>query len=294
MLRPLSAFALASGWQVILCGDLVGYHPFEGHPNAILLPYQNESNEERVANVLRYLRNANDEKERRKRILYASNATLWSPAIGPRILILADEFSNMCEGIEPAMKDDLYEQGRLLVREGRKVGIHLAIAVHDVTKDYFDIAIRRQMTPVAFRLGDDDFSRKMVNSNGAVSLPDRYFMTIHMGAKTSVAFAPTDDELGVFLDTHPSAPIARPDWIDAEVKDVPTAKDDSADGTRDLKIWSMFLDGKSLNEIQRIIFDGRAGGSHYNTVREVINRYQKASTTSTTTRNMPSTGPLAA
>ena len=147
-----------------------------------------------------------------------------------------------------------------------------------------------------------DRDRTGVGGRGrAEGLQDGYFFAKFGTAQLVGAFEPSDAEITQFLASRPQKKLERPDWIEGVVNALPEdarpqidAKATESDAERDLKIWSMHLEGKSLNEIQRVLFDGKTGGAYYNTVRDVIERYRNASTTSTTTQKLPSTGTLAA
>jgi len=292
-LRTLIACALASGWQVVIAGKELDFQIFKAHPNVHMLTFSLLSEPTRAVDLLR---NVYNEIERRDHLLSSRQMSLWSQTSLPQTMVVMDEFSNLADALEDvdrSKREELWRWARMDTAEARKYGLHMVYALQDPTARSIDLRIRRNTTPIVFRVKDADSSRTVLATNGAEALPERHFMTVISNLVRGAAFAPTDDDISSFLAAYPVKHVERPDWIDAEVKDVAAEEPAADDAGRDFEIWTMHMDGKSMNEIQRTVF-GRTGGAFYQTVRDVIERYKKASTNSTTTRNMPSTGPLAA
>ena len=74
----------------------------------------------------------------------------------------------------------------------RKSGIHLALAVQNPTWQSLDLGIRRNCTPLTFRVNGGDASRVILNTPGAEALGNRQFLTVMGGLERGVAFAPGD------------------------------------------------------------------------------------------------------
>lgn len=289
--RTLIACALASGWQVVIAGKTLDYGVFSGHSNVHLITYSLLDDPMRAVSMLR---NVYREIERRDHLLSSQGFSLWSQTNGPQTMVVIDEFSNLADALEDvdrSKREELWRWARMDTAEARKYGIHMVYALQDPTARSIDLRIRRNTTPIVFRVKDADSSRTVLSTVGAETLPERYFLTVISGLVRGAAFHPTDSDLTAFLDAHPAQELGDPEWIDATVTDVTSEGNTSA---RDLTIWTMHLEGKSLNEIQRAVFDGKSGGAFFQTVKDVIERYKKADTASTTTGKLPSTGAVAA
>lgn len=289
--RTLIASALASGWQVVIAGKELDFQIFKTHPNVHMVTFSLLADPTRAVDLLR---NVYNEIERRDHLLSSRQMSLWSQTSLPQTMVVMDEFSNLADALEDvdrSKREELWRWARMDTAEARKYGLHMVYALQDPTARSIDLRIRRNTTPIVFRVKDADSSRTVLATNGAESLPERHFLTVISDLVRGAAFAPTDGDLSAFLASHPVDEVDDPDWIDAVATDVTPQADEAK---RDLAIWKMFMDGKSMNEIQRTLFDGKTGGVFYQTVRDVVDRYKRAETASTTTRNMPSTGPGAA
>lgn len=284
--RMLVACALASGWQVVIAGKVLDYQVFVSHPNVHWVAFGLSNGE--AAKAVGMLRNVYGEIERRNHHMENSGLSLWDQTRRPHTMVVMDEFSNLADALDKG-KDDLWRWARMDTAEARKYGVHMVYAVQDPTARSIDLRIRRNTTPIVFRVKDADSSRTVLSTNGAESLPERHFLTVISNLVRGMAFAPSDDEIVEFLDRHPVATAAKPDWIDADAVNV-TKDEPEPESVRDLHILDLFTDGKSQADIEKAIF-GYKGGSAANKVAEVLRRYGKIATT---TGNMPATGAVAA
>ena len=216
-LRPVISGALAEGWQVVIF-DRSGldFLPFQHHPNAHLIILAD------AFDAIGYLDAMYAEIQRRFVILREAGVSTWgrlpSRSVSnpnPRILTVFDEFSNMSDALQKREREELWRGARMVAAEGRKAGVHLALALQDPTHKSLDLRIRRNCVPIAFRVRDDAASRVVLGKGGAESLPDRQFFAILNGANLvrGVAFAPGDQEISGFLETHPVNVIPAPVWL---------------------------------------------------------------------------------
>ncbi len=233
-LRPLIASALAAGWQVLIF-DRSGldFLPFQDHPNAhtVLLEEPGEAVDHiallyeiiqqrfatlRAAGVSTWGRLLSGGAEERR----SRGASEFSPAPllpcppAPRILAVLDEFANLADGLDGRQRDELWRGARMVAAEGRKAGVHLALALQDPTHRSLDLRIRRNCLPLSFRVKDGDASRVILGAGGAEALPPRRFMTVMDALVHGVAFAPSDEELAAFLAARPAATYPAPEWLE--------------------------------------------------------------------------------
>lgn len=262
-LRPVITSALASGWQVLIF-DRSGldFLPFEGHPNAHLYPLANA--EEGIG----FLKAIYQEIVRRFDILRGQGESTWSHlknAPDPRLLVVFDEFANLADSLDNKAREDLWRSARMIAAEGRKAGVHLALALQDPTHKSLDLRIRRNCTPIAFRVRDDDASRVILGAGGAESLPPRQFMAVvNAEMHHAVAFAPSDDEIGSFLHRRRTEQLPPPAWLGLPAPVSAETVDDVA-----ARIVASYQRTGSLSATQREVF-GTNGGADFYAVREAL------------------------
>ncbi len=260
-LRPVIASALAQGWQVaIFDRSGLDFLPFQGHPNAKLIKL-GEAEE-----AIGYLRAMYLEVLRRFDLMMQSGVTTWTrmPFGGPHVLGVFDEFSNLADSLENAQRGELWRYARMVAAEGRKAGIHLALALQDPTHRSLDLRIRRNMTPMVFRVRDGDSSRVVLNANGAETLPKGQFLAgIGLDLVRGVAFSPDDGEIEGFLDRRMVHELPEPVWLLDKGEEVVIEEDERAE-----RVKEMYREGRSLNEIQREVY-GYAGGKAYEDVKRI-------------------------
>jgi hypothetical protein len=191
---------------------------------------------------------------------------------GPRILTVIDEFANLADALPNSEREELWRYARMVAAEGRKAGVHLALALQDPTHKSLDLRIRRNCLPISFRVKDGDASRVILGSGGAERLPPRQFLTVMDRLIQGVAFAPSDEEIRAFLAARPVAPYPAPDWLEGETAaPQPTRVMDP----NEQEIADMLIAGRSLREIQHQVF-GYAGGAAYEAVKRVQARLVRA------------------
>lgn len=319
-MRVVVTCALASGWQVIIAGKQLDYKVFEQHPNAHLVPFSLLKDPTRA---IQLLRGVYAEIEHRDRQMSYSGFSLWSQTGRSQTLVVVDEFSNLSdalEDIDPTRRKELWRWARMDTAEARKYGIHMAYALQDPTAQSIDLRIRRNTTPVMFRVKDAASSRTLLNMNGAEMLSARHFLASMVRLERGAAFAPSDEEIQQFLQAHPT-PAEPAEWIEGVLvhpTSLPETKQDLIAGPvqdqqtpmtvasfinsldeKGVKILELYQEGGiSQTGIEQAVF-GYSGGSAAKAVKRVIETYREIinktpTTTATTTKKMPDLGLSAA
>jgi hypothetical protein len=268
-LRPLITSALASGWQVAIY-DRSGldFLPFQQHPNARTVLLEDPSQ------AIAHLALLYETIQARFLVLREAGASTWgrlpgggssaSPP-GPRILAVMDEFANLADALPANERRELWRGARMIAAEGRKAGVHLALALQDPTHKSLDLRIRRNCLPLSFRVKDGDTSRVILGAGGAEQLPPRQFLTVMDRLLRGVAFAPSDEEIGAFLAARPVTPHPAPAWLEAEIAPATSAHEQRETEQR---IRALLGQGWSLRAVQRELF-GYTGGAAYEAVKAV-------------------------
>jgi hypothetical protein len=279
------ASALAAGWQVVIL-DRSGldFLPFKDHPNAhtrIITP----------GGAIEHLDALFGEIQRRFVKLREVGASTWGRAGnavgGARVLTVIDEFSNLADALPDSERKEMWRYARMVASEGRKAGVHLAIALQDPSHKSLDLRIRRNTTPLAFRVQDDAASRVILNANGAEELEARQFLTVMGSLRRGVAFAPTDVQLAIFLATRSAQPLPAPRWlpevgsaeVGQETSAARIARDVGVDPADVERVLALHAGDASLTEIARQVFGSRGGQAFYQVKRIVENIAGGATTT---------------
>ena len=124
--------------------------------------------------------------------------SLSHPSPGPRILAVMDEFANLADALPQNQRKELWRSARMIAAEGRKAGVHLALALQDPTHKSLDLRSRRNCLPLSFRVKDGDASRVILGAGGAEQLPPRQFMTVMNQLLRGAAFALVIGRLAAF------------------------------------------------------------------------------------------------
>lgn len=264
-LRPLIASTLADGWQVtIFDRSGLDFLPFRQHPNARLVLLDDP------AQAVGYLKNLYAEILHRFMQLRDANISTWGrlPGAGPRLLSVMDEFSNLADALPGNERKELWRQARMIAAEGRKAGVHLALALQDPTHESLDLRIRRNAAPVSFRVKDQDASRVVLGASGAEALPERQFLAVLSGALVrGVAFSPDDAEIGAFLGAHPIPALPDPGWLNMPVIAGTAASPVNPQPVEQIR--ALRSGGASLNQIQDQVY-GYRGGAAYAAVKAAL------------------------
>ena len=263
-LRPLITSALASGWQVAIY-DRSGldFLPFQQHPNAHAVLLEDPSH------AIDHLALLYEVIQRRFVTLREAGISTWGrlphpPA--PRILAVMDEFANLADALPTNERRELWRGARMIAAEGRKAGVHLALALQDPTHKSLDLRIRRNCLPLSFRVKDGDASRVILGTGGAEQLPPRQFLTVMDQLLRGVAFAPSDEEICSFLAARPVAPYPAPSWLETDAIPVTTSR--QQEDEIEQQIRALLGQGWSLRAVQRELF-GYTGGAAYEAVKAV-------------------------
>lgn len=269
-LRPLITSALASGWQVAIY-DRSGldFLPFQQHPNAHAVLLEDPSH------AIDHLALLYEVIQERFIVLRQAGVSTWGrlPSAGPstlppapRILAVMDEFANLADALPTNERRELWRGARMIAAEGRKAGVHLALALQDPTHKSLDLRIRRNCLPLSFRVKDGDASRVILGAGGAEQLPPRQFLTVMDQLLRGVAFAPSDEEIRSFLAARPVAPYPAPSWLEADA--VPATASHQQEDEIEQQIRVLLGQGWSLRAVQRELF-GYTGGAAYEAVKAV-------------------------
>lgn len=287
LLHPVILQALATNRFVVGLDRTGGLGMFNGHSNFrdILI--------DDPAQAIDYLDAAYKEVIRRQRLMAPTGCwkwSMWKDAPDPAMLIVMDEFSDLADELETDKdRERLWRSARMVAAEGRKAGVLLAIALQDPTHRSIDLRIRRNCTPVAFRVQDSSASMVILRVPGAENLADRHFMTRMNGqVLEGVAFDVTAQDVQQFLAAHPVPQLPAPKWLElGESVSIPVKPEPKVDDTeaREQRIRAMHAAGKSMNEIEFVIF-GYTGGKAYAEVKAAL-----GDTTDAGTTDSASTGP---
>ncbi|MCI0563796.1 MAG: hypothetical protein MN733_35425 [Nitrososphaera sp.] len=208
-LRPLIAAALAGGWQVaVFDRSGLDFLPFYEWPNAYLVLLDDPGHS------INYLMALYEEVQQRQAVLREAGLSTWSMlANARRILAVIDEFSNLADSLPGREREELWRWARMIAAEGRKAGIHLALALQDPTHKSLDLRIRRNCTPLTFRVRDKAASHVVLGAGGAESLAPRHFLAVIGDLVEGVAFAPSDVEIHEFLAQRQVEVLPYPAWL---------------------------------------------------------------------------------
>ena len=267
-LRPVIAGALADGWQVVIF-DRSGldFLPFQNHPNArlILLPDPGEA--------IGFLNGLFAEIQKRFIVLREAGVSTWGRLTGAeaRVLAVFDEFSNLADALPNAERDELWRGARMVAAEGRKAGVHLALALQDPTHKSLDLRIRRNCTPLAFRVLDEVASRVVLGAGGADTLPPKQFLTV-LDARLckGVAFSPGDGEIATFLEHRPVSTLPALTWLeDISNHSKGQVNKTGVDMTLVERIRPYWRPDVSLSEVAQAL-GMQPGGTHYYKLRAAL------------------------
>lgn len=181
---------------------------------------------------------------------------------------MLDKFSNLADSLPNSERKDLWRFARMVAAEGRKAGIHLTVALQDPTHKSIDLRIRRNTTPLTFRVKDESASRVILGATGAQNLPPRHFLTVMNDLKKGIAFAPSDNDIVSLLQSSQVSQLPVPTWLSPN-----TIQTQQPDDKQAQKIRELHEQGLSLNQIQREIF-GYVGGAAYATVKNITETFK--------------------
>jgi len=152
----------------------------------------------------------------------------------------------------------------MVAAEGRKAGVHLALALQDPTHRSIDLRIRRNTTPLSFRVRDDAASRVVLNAGGAEALPPRQFLALIGAALVrGVAFSPDDEQIVQFLASRPVAELPAADWLEGSGARLPNEEIvELAEAIRPL--WEG--GERNMSALARAAGGQNAGSFHYKLV----------------------------
>lgn len=205
--------------QHLLDGKRVTILDKSGRDFGIFSPYANvitldaSEPDSAVNKLVAYLRAAWMEVLRRQR----EARPTWKGIIDVLVLDELDNWAMITEDSKTTAKR-LWQYPHMISNEGRASGVYILAASQNPTADTINIGMRRNMTPVAFRLADSAASRTIIDSPDAVGLPTGHFIAWLAERVKGVGCNLTDENITQLL--RGVKPQSRPEWLDAV--DMPT------------------------------------------------------------------------
>ncbi len=158
----------------------------------------------------------------------------------------------------------LWQFPRMISKEGRASGVYLLAASQNPTAQSIDIGMRRNCTPVAYRLADRAASQIIISANDAVGLPTGQFIAALENNVHGVGFNPSDDEIRATL--QGVRPLGRAEWLDAEpmvLEPAPQARE-MGESWQD-KARRLHEEGLAISRVARMI-----GRNYYDTQAAIL------------------------
>ncbi len=151
----------------------------------------------------------------------------------------------------------LWQYPRMISREGRASGVYLLAASQNPTAANISIDLRRNCTPVAFRLADSAASRVIIDTPDAVGLETGQFIARIGDNIRGMGTNLTDDNITQLL--RSVKPQSRPEWLDAV--EMPTMEVVEPAETWQDKAKRLKAEGMAVSRIAREI-----GRNYYDTL----------------------------
>lgn len=313
--RPVITCALAQGHRVVIIGKSADYWPFESHPNATLLKVSKITEPGQAEKYAKILEAIIQEMNRRDDILTAAHKSTWAELGLSQTFVVLDEVGNALRLMERSVSNQCRIWIEGLMSESRKVGFRMMIANQRATGM---ASILSQAGKAVFRVEQDE-ERHHRSLTGASTLADGYYIA-RLGRSWQIAgaFEPTDEDIKRFLEDRP---VSRVDdnengWIDAIATDAPPSlpeqpkellpetkpADPIGDWIHglpadDYKVIECCKRGGMSNTKIAIEAYGYANNATLKKVRILISEYDRrnqGTTTTTTSKNHPSLGPVPA
>lgn len=224
-LRPLTAGALAAGYQVVIIGDMVDFAIFGAHKNAVLVPVSDVATEQGARQYVNILQGIYAEMIRRWELLAEHGGSTWDRMGGVNTLINLDEIGvaiEILESLNPPYARTAKALLSGLVKKGRKAGMRFAFSSQRAVglKNLLS-----QVWTVVSWLKDQDEERYALGRSGygASELPKGYFLSKPGPSVFKVGtWNPTDEQIGNFLLDHKATELERPAWVDGIARTLPT------------------------------------------------------------------------
>lgn len=254
-LRPLAAWALASGHMVYLANDAAGdFSPLGNHPNLIRVGRNR-------ADIADMMDSISAEIGRRSKALQDAGASLWTASMGSQIWVVVDELVSLAFSADADTAGRIWRGAIEVTSQGRKLGVHLGFGTTDPTYrtlGRLGLIVRDNCTSIAFASRDRATSHAATGETGAEQLRDGQFM-VRMGGRVvnGVAFHLSDRQI--------SEVVSRPVTALPRIEIVKTGEDLSLDG----RVKSLAIAGKSLTAIAQEVF-GYTGGQAIPTVKRIL------------------------
>ncbi len=184
------------------------YEVFQGWARVITIDAQDP--QEAIERLMRYMRAAWTEVIRR----LPQSRPVWRGVVDVLVIDELDNWQDIGLDAETSAKR-LWQFPRMISREGRASGIYLLAASQNPTAQNISIDMRRNCTPVAFRLADAAASRIIIDTPEAVGLPTGHFIASLQERVRGVGFNPNDEQIRAALRGVPRRDPA--EWLEAEL-----------------------------------------------------------------------------
>ncbi|MGB4239017.1 MAG: hypothetical protein WBJ87_05330, partial [Candidatus Hydrothermia bacterium] len=190
----------------------------------------------------------------------------WKGVIDVLVVDELDNWQDVAEDVDISIRD-LWRFPRMISREGRASGIYILAASQNPTAASVSIDMRRNMTPVAFRLADSAASRVIIDTPDAVGLETGQFIVKLGDNVRGMGTNLTDDNITQLL--RSVKPQSRPSWLDqVEMPTLEVVEQAHIESKRE-KALRLKADGVSINEICRQVI-GYQGGAAYAEIKALL------------------------
>ncbi len=162
-------------------------------------------------------------------------------------VLVVDELDNWQDISQDADTSShrLWQYPRMISREGRASGIYLLAASQNPTAQNISIDLRRNCTPVAFRLGDNAASQIVIGSPEATGLETGHFI-VRLGANVrGIGYNPSDQDILSALRNIKNP--GRPEWL-LDAQNAPAPEESWREKARRL-----YAEGMSISAIAQTV-----------------------------------------
>ena len=208
-------YILAGARVTILDKSGKDFGVFDGYAN--VLTFDARKPDIAVPSLVAHMKAAWNEIIRRQVDMRSSKSRNWT---GQADVLVVDELDNW-GGItndSETTTTRLWQYPKMIAREGRSAGVWVVTASQNPVAENVSLDLRRNSTPVAFRLGDRYASNTVIGTSDAVGLETGHFLALVGSGETGlvhgVGFNPEDDEILQALERGGAKKlIGKPEWM---------------------------------------------------------------------------------
>lgn len=223
---------------------------------ATVITFDATEPEAAINSLVAHMKAAWSEVIRRQR----SGQARWQGMVDVLVVDELDNWQDISQDTDTSAKR-LWQYPRMIAREGRSSGIYLLLASQNPTAASIDISMRRNCTPVAFRLADRAASQIIISSPDAVGLPTGQFIAALASNTRGMGFNPSDDQILTALRGVRNP--GRPEWLEGIVDSslYPVAGSQMpAEETWVEKAQRLYAGGMAVSRVARVL-----GRNYYDT-----------------------------